>query len=113
MKTKTLITTLAIAGLALAGCSGTGSAEAGGKNIQPLFPDQDYIDEADVDDDFDPMDGMGTMEPGEYEVYSMDGAHITFDLPANPEDEALQEIEHYRQGDRKSTRLNSSHVAIS
>src|SRR5690625_875657 len=98
MKTKTLITTLAIAGLALAGCSGTGSAEAGGKNIQPLFPDQDYIDEADVDDDFDPMDGMGTMEPGEYEVYSMDGAHITFDLPANPEDEALQEIEQYRQG---------------
>jgi len=98
MKTKTLITTLAIAGLALAGCSGTGSAEAGGKNVQPLFPDYDYIDEADVGDDFDPMEGMGIMEPGEYEVYSMDGAHITFDLPADPEDEALQEIEQYRQG---------------
>ena len=97
MKTKTLITTLAIAGVALAGCSGTGSTEAGGKNVQPLFPDYDYIDEADVDDDFDPMDGMGIMEAGEYEVYSMDGAHITFDLPGDPEDDAVQEIEQYRQ----------------
>src|SRR5699024_1796384 len=104
MKTKSIITTIAVAGLALAGCAGN-DTQSSGKNIQPLFPgfddtgmpmDDDYHP-ADLDE-FNPMEGMGIMEPGEYEVYSMDGAHITFDLPADPEDEALQEIEQYRQG---------------
>ena len=105
MKTKYFITALSITALALTGCS-TGTTEDAGKTIQPLMVQKDGYDadmpmDGDYDpamlDDFNPMDGMGVMEAGEYEVYSMDGAHITFDLPADPEDEALQEIEQYRK----------------
>ena len=96
MKSKTLITSLAIAGLALAGCS-TESNEAGGKTIKPLFPEQDYIDESEVDEDFDPMDGMGIMEAGEYEVYPELGGHATFDLPTPPDHEEVEPYEEYRQ----------------
>src|SRR5699024_11911764 len=82
-----------------------------GKQLLPIFPDfqdaglppmDDDYHPADLDDDgFDPMDGMGIIEPGEYEIYSMEGAHIVFDLPSDP------------SRDRKSTRLNSSHVSSS
>src|SRR5690625_8042292 len=43
------------------------------------------------------MDGMGIMEPGEYEIYSMEGAHIVFDLPSDPSSDELTEIEQYRE----------------
>ena len=106
MKSKTLITALSVAALALAGCAGTDTQSAG-KQLLPIFPDgqdaglppmDDDYHPADLDDDgFDPMDGMGIMEPGEYEIYSMEGAHIVFDLPSDPSSDELTEIEQYRE----------------
>src|SRR5690625_6378070 len=74
MKPKTLITALSVAALALAGCAGTDTQSAG-KQLLPIFPDfqdaglppmDDDYHPADLDHDgFDPMDGMGIMEPGE------------------------------------------------
>lgn len=114
MKTKTLITTLAIAGLALAGCSGTGNHTAG-KKLEPLFPSFDDTGMP-MDDDFHPAnlddDGLTddqiarrdamlgdseTVGHGTFKVHSMTGAEIEFDLPTSPDHEAVQEIEEYRQ----------------
>ena len=106
MKSKTLITALSVAALALAGCAGTDTQSAG-KQLLPIFPDfqdsglppmDDDYHPANLDDDgFDPMDGVGIMEPGEYEIYSMEGAHIVFDLPSDPSSDELTEIEQYRK----------------
>ncbi len=106
MKTKTLITTLSVAALALAGCA-SNDTQSAGKTMQPLAPgfeddgmppmDDDYHPAGIDDDGFDPMDGMGIMEGGEYEIYSMDGAHIVFDLPSDSSSDELKEIEQYRE----------------
>lgn len=105
MKTKYFITALSITALALTGCS-TSTTEDAGKTIQPLMVQKDRYDadmpmDGDYDpamlDDFNPMDGMGIMEPGEYEIYSMEGAHIVFDLPSDPSSDELTEIEQYRE----------------
>src|SRR5699024_12698765 len=104
--TNTHITSLSVAALALAGCA-SNDTQSAGKTMQPLAPgfeddvmppmDDDYHPAGIDDDGFDPMDGMGIMEGGEYEIYSMDGAHIVFDLPSDSSSDELKEIEQYRE----------------
>lgn len=109
MKTKTLITTLSIAALALAGCAGTDTQSAG-KQLQPIFPDfQDAG--APMDDDYHPadLDDSGltdeqierrdamlgdseTVGHGTFEIYPMTGAEIEFDLPTSDDHERLDGI---------------------
>lgn len=114
MKTKSIITTLAVAGLALAGCAGN-DTQSSGKNIQPLFPgfddtgmpmDDDYhpadFDDSDLtEDQIARRDAMlndsETVGHGTFKVHSMTGAEIEFDLPTSSDNEAIQEIEEYRQ----------------
>src|SRR5690625_6207934 len=86
MKPKTLITALSVAALALAGCAGTDTQSAG-KQLLPIFPDFQDAGLPPMDDDYHPAD----LDDDGFDP--MDGMGI--------------------MEDRKSTRLNSSHVAIS
>lgn len=85
---KALITTLSVAALVFTACSGgddVSEVEAGPAVESPAGGEPN------------PMDGMGLMEAGEFETYSSGGAHIVFDLPADPASDELAELEEYRQ----------------
>lgn|SRR5699024_3253784 len=88
---RTLITILSIAALALAGCS-AGDADDADEAQNTLQPTP-----GGMDDDFDPMNGMGIMQSGEYEVYPEHGGHATFDLPTSPDHEHVAPFEEYRE----------------
>lgn len=100
MKTKPLITTLATAALFLTAC-GSSDEPQNAEEAQQQYADElqsgehEPIEEA--DDDFNPMDGMGIMDAGEFEAYDQYGAHIVFDLPTSTEHEAVADVEQWRQ----------------
>jgi len=109
MKIKILIAAISIAAVALTGCA-AGDTQGAGKTMQPLYSVPGDADMPPMDDDhdpvnndFDPMDGMDTMEAGEYEVYSMEGAHIVFNLPTAVDSPEVAAIEDYRQAAKIGT----------
>lgn len=91
MKLTPALATMSVALLALVGCSNTNDEPQSREEAQ-----QQYADELESQGT-DPMEGFGPMKAGEFEVYTMDGGHVTFDLPADPNSEELAAIEEYRE----------------
>lgn len=99
MKTHHLITTLTITALALVGCSSNDEPQSR-EEAQQQYADQlesGEYDPIDLEGESTPMENMGVMQAGEYETYSAEGAHITFELPTSVGNDELTGIEQYRQ----------------
>jgi hypothetical protein len=84
------LTILLIFGLSLAGCGSTNDSPSRDE-AQPQHTDQL---EAGQDD---PMHHGDLMPAGAWETYSSTGAYIIMQIPADPNDEPLTEIDEYRE----------------
>lgn len=93
MKSKTLITTLGLAALALTACGNQG----GQSEDQGQVPEEQQSSPEDVaQDDGQGQGQTGLMEHGTYHL-EYEGAEISFELPADIDDPGIEEIDQYRE----------------